>query len=65
LPLRRFIESANNAIEGIIHTAKTQRHLRYHLFAVAFVLLFTYILGIERTDFLIISLVVILVLLSD
>jgi diacylglycerol kinase (ATP) len=65
LPLRRFIESTNNAIEGIIYTAKTQRHLRYHLFAAAFVLLLTYIFGVERTDFLIISLVVILVLLSE
>jgi diacylglycerol kinase (ATP) len=65
LPLRKFIESTNNAIEGIIHTAKTQRHLRYHLFAAAFVLLLTYIFGVERTDFLIISLVVILVLLSE
>lgn len=65
MPLRKFLESTNNAIEGIIYTAKTQRHLRYHLFAAAFVLLFTYIIGIERTDFLIISLVVILVLLSE
>jgi diacylglycerol kinase (ATP) len=65
LPLRKFLESTNNAIEGIIYTAKTQRHLRYHLFAAAFVLLFTYIIGVERTDFLIISLVVILVLLSE
>lgn len=65
MPLRKFIESTNNAIEGIIHSAKTQRHLRYHLFAASFVLLFSYILGIERIDFLIISLVVILVLLSE
>jgi diacylglycerol kinase (ATP) len=65
LPLRKFIESANNAIEGIIHTAKTQRHLRYHLYAAACVLIISYILGIDRTDFLIISIAVILVLLSE
>lgn len=63
--LRKFIESTNNAIEGIIHTAKTQRHLRYHLYAAASVLIITYILGIDRTDFLIISIAVILVLLSE
>ncbi|NWF52698.1 MAG: diacylglycerol kinase [Nitrospirae bacterium] len=65
MPIRRFIESTNNAIEGIIYSARTQRHLRYHLFAAAFVLLLTYIIGIERKDFLIISIVVILVLLSE
>lgn len=65
MPLRKFIESTNNAIEGILHTARTQRHLRYHLFAAASVLIITYILGIDRTDFLIISITVILVLLSE
>ena len=65
MPLRKFIESTNNAIEGILHTARTQRHLRYHLFAAASVLIITYILGIDRTDFLIISIAVILVLLSE
>jgi diacylglycerol kinase (ATP) len=62
---KKFIESTNNAIEGIIHTAKTQRHLRYHLYAAASILIITYILGIDRTDFLIISIAVILVLLSE
>jgi diacylglycerol kinase (ATP) len=65
LPLRKFIESTNNAIEGILHTARTQRHLRYHLYAAASVLIITYILGIDRTDFLIIFITVILVLLSE
>ena len=65
MPLRKFIESANNAIEGILHTARTQRHLRYHLFAAVAVLIITYIFGLDRTDFLIISIAVILVLLSE
>ena len=65
MPLRKFIESTNNAIEGILHTARTQRHLRYHFFAAALILIITYILGIDRTDFLIISIAVILVLLSE
>ncbi len=65
MPLRKWIKSANFAIEGILHGAKTQRHLRYHLFAAAFILILSYALGISRTDFLIIALTVILVLLAE
>jgi diacylglycerol kinase (ATP) len=65
LSLKIFLERTNNAIEGILHTAKTQRHLRYHLYAAASVLVVSYIFGIERTDFLIISIAVILVLLAE
>jgi diacylglycerol kinase (ATP) len=63
--IKIFLERTNNAIEGILHTARTQRHLRYHLYVAAFVLVVSYILGIGRTDFLIISIAVILVILSE
>ncbi len=65
MTLRRWIDSANNAIEGILYAAKTQRHLRYHLYAAAAVLLLSYIIGVTRFDFLIISVAVILVLLAE
>lgn len=65
MPLRKWIDSANNAIEGILHAAKTQRHLRYHFYSAVVVLVLSYILGVERTDFLVISIAVILVLLSE
>ncbi|TAL24023.1 MAG: diacylglycerol kinase family protein, partial [Nitrospirae bacterium] len=65
MPLRQWIKSANFAIEGILHAAKTQRHLRYHFYAAAAVLLISYILGVSRTEFLIISLSVIAVLLAE
>jgi diacylglycerol kinase (ATP) len=65
MPLRKWIDSANNAIEGILHAAKTQRHLRYHFYSAVAVLVLSYVLGVERTDFLIISIAVILVLLSE
>jgi diacylglycerol kinase (ATP) len=57
--------SANFAIEGILHAAKTQRHLRYHYFSAATVLLLSYILGVSRIEFLIIALSVIAVLLAE
>jgi diacylglycerol kinase (ATP) len=63
--LRRWIKSTNFAIEGILHGTKTQRHLRYHLYSAAFILIMSYALGISRNDFLIIALSVILVLLAE
>ncbi len=65
MSLRKWIDSANNAIEGILHAAKTQRHLRYHFYSAIAVLILSYIIGVKRTDFLIISIAVILVLLAE
>jgi diacylglycerol kinase (ATP) len=65
LPIRHWFRSANFAIEGILHAAKTQRHLRYHFFSAAAVLLLSYILGVSRMEFLIIALSVIAVLLAE
>ncbi|MBI4684075.1 MAG: diacylglycerol kinase [Nitrospirae bacterium] len=65
MPLRQWLRSANFAIEGILHAAKTQRHLRYHFYSAAVVLLLSYALGISRMEFLIIALSVIIVLLAE
>jgi diacylglycerol kinase (ATP) len=65
MPFRQWLKSANFAIEGILHAAKTQRHLRYHFFSAAAVLILSYILGVSRTEFLIIALSVIAVLLAE
>jgi diacylglycerol kinase (ATP) len=65
MPLRQWIKSANFAIEGILHGAKTQRHLRYHFFSAAIVLFVSYILGVSRSEFIILSLAVILVLSAE
>ena len=65
MPLRKWIKSADFAIEGILHAARTQRHLRYHFYSAAAVLLVSYIFGVSRIEFMIISLSVIAVLLSE
>lgn len=65
MPLRQWIKSANFAIEGVLHAAKTQRHLRYHFYAAAAVLIGSYILGVTKTEFLIISLAVIAVIVAE
>jgi diacylglycerol kinase (ATP) len=62
---RQWLKSANFAVEGVLHAAKTQRHVRYHFFSAAAVLLLSYMLGVSRIEFLIISLAVIVVLLAE
>ncbi len=65
MPLRRWLKSANFAIEGILHGVKTQKHLRYHFISAAIVLFTGYILGVSRTEFILISLAVIIVLSAE
>jgi diacylglycerol kinase (ATP) len=65
MPFRQWLRSTNFAIEGILHAAKTQRHVRYHFFSAVAVLLLSYILGVSRIEFLIIALSVILVLIAE
>jgi len=65
VPVKRWIESAGHAIEGILHAAKTQRHVRYHFYAAVVVLLASTILGVSRSEFIAISIVVIVVLATE
>ena len=51
MPLRKWIKSANHAIEGILHAAKTQRHMRYHLYTAVLILLLSFSLGISWMEF--------------
>lgn len=58
MPLRKWIQSANHAIEGILHAAKTQRHMRYHFYAAILILIVSFSIGISWSE------VVILITLS-
>jgi len=58
MPLRKWIQSANHAIEGILHAAKTQRHMRYHFYAAILILIVSFTIGISWSE------VVILITLS-
>jgi len=62
---RNFVESANLAMEGIFHAAKTQRHMRYHLWAAGAVILLSLLLGVTRMEFLILTFIILLVLLAE
>lgn len=62
MPLRKWLQSTNYAIEGIIHAAKTQRHMRYHLYAAIIVLLASFVLGLGWYEFVVLVLLSIIVL---
>ncbi|MBI5038747.1 MAG: diacylglycerol kinase [Nitrospirae bacterium] len=62
---RNFVESANLAMEGIFHAAKTQRHMRYHLWAAGAVIFLSLLLGVTRMEFLILTFIILLVLLAE
>ena len=65
MPLRNWIESVNNAIDGILHTAKTEKHLRYHLYSATAVLILSFLLGVSKSDFLFIAVLVSVVILAE
>ena len=61
----RWLDKANVAIEGIIYSVKTQRHMRYHLAAALGVLLLSLVVNVTRTEFILLSLAIILVLVTE
>ncbi len=62
---KSWMESANLAIEGIIYSVKTQRHMRYHLFAALATLILGLGLNITRTEFILLCMAIILVLAME
>jgi diacylglycerol kinase (ATP) len=62
MPLRKWVESTNYAIEGILHAVKTQRHLRYHFCTALLILLLSLIFGISQSEFIAIAIAVMVVL---
>lgn len=62
MPLRKWIKSANHAIEGLLHAARTQRHMRYHLYAAITILIVSFMLGIDWFEFTILMILAIVVL---
>jgi len=62
---KRWLDKANVAIEGIIYSVKTQRHMRYHLVAALGALLAGLLVNISRSDFILLSMAIVLVLVTE
>jgi diacylglycerol kinase (ATP) len=62
---KSWVDKANVAIEGIIYAVKTQRHMRYHLFAALAALILSLVLNISRTDFILLCMAIVLVIATE
>ena len=62
---KRWIDKANVAIEGIIYSVKTQRHMRYHLAAALAVLLVGLMVNVSRTELILLCMAIVLVLVAE
>lgn len=62
---KTWVQSANLAIEGIIYSVKTQRHMRYHLVAALTALVLSLALNISRTEFILLCMAIVLVLVTE
>ncbi len=61
----RFIDSVNCAIEGIIHAARTQKHMRRHFLAALLVLLAVLFLKVSPLEFTLLTISVCFVLFAE
>lgn len=62
---RNVMESFNAAIEGIIYVAKTQRNMRIHLGLAAFVFFFSLFVRLDRVEWVMLAITIMLVLLAE
>ncbi len=60
-----WLQSVNCAIEGILWTAKTQRHMRWHFLAAIVVLLLAHFMRLSALEFILLSFAVTLVLFAE
>jgi diacylglycerol kinase (ATP) len=63
--VHHWFAAADNAMEGILHAAKTQRHLQFHLAAAFSVLLGCFVIGLDKNEFAAIALAIIVVIVAE
>ena len=61
----RFIDSVNCAIEGILYTVRTQKHMRYHFLAALLILLAALLLRVSPVEFMLLALAISFVLFAE
>jgi len=62
---KTWVQSANVAIEGIIYSVRTQRHMRYHFYAALSALILSLMLNITRNEFILLCMAIVLVLVTE
>jgi len=61
----RWFAAADDAINGILQAARTQRHLKFHLLAAFAVLLFSFAAGVDKYEFAFIALITLVVIVAE
>jgi diacylglycerol kinase (ATP) len=62
---RSRLVSFNDAIEGIVYAVRTQVNIRIHFYVAALVFILSGVVGLSRTDFLLVTLVIGFVLATE
>lgn len=62
---KNWFESLNCAIEGILYTARTQKHMRYHFIIAIVLLLVSLILHLPLLEFMIFAIAIIMLLTAE
>ena len=62
---KKWGDSINYAIEGVLHAARTQKHVRLHLIVIIILLLFCFVTGLQGRDFIIVSLIATIVVVTE
>lgn len=62
---KTWLQSVNVAIEGVIFAVKTQRHMRWHMFAAVAALILGLVLNISRIEFIMLCMAIVLVLATE
>jgi diacylglycerol kinase (ATP) len=62
---KNWVQRVNLAIEGVIYAVKSQRHMRYHLFAALAALILSLLLNISRNEFILLCMAIVLVLVTE
>ncbi len=62
---KNWFESLNCAIEGILYTVKTERHMKVHFIVSAVVILLSLTLDINRVEFVLLTVSITLVLFAE
>lgn len=61
----RFIDSVNCAIDGILYTARTQKHMRHHFLAAIAILCAALFLRVSPVEFMLLALAISFVLFAE
>lgn len=63
--MKKWIDSINYAIEGVLHAAKTQKHVKLHFIATGILLFVCFILGVKKLEFILISIISCIVIVTE